>query len=162
MQMKKPTILEINEKKLVGSKIMNSLANDKTGALWQSFMPKRKQIKNRQSNEYFSIQIFDGGLVPENFSEDTIFEKWAAVEVSEYEDIPEGMKTLDLPSGKYAVFIHHGLSSEFDRTLKHIYEDWLPESGYQIDARPHFEIMGDKYYGPTDANSEEEVWIPIK
>jgi AraC family transcriptional regulator len=34
-------------------------------------------------------------------------------------------------------------------------------SGYEIDARPHFEILGSKYVN-ADAESEEEIWIPIK
>jgi AraC family transcriptional regulator len=32
---------------------------------------------------------------------------------------------------------------------------------YELDDRPHFEILGDKYKN-NDPNSEEEIWIPIK
>lgn len=160
--MKGPILVEIEEKILVGSKILTSLANDKTGALWQSFMPKRDEIKNRKNKEYFSVQIYEGGLKPQSFTEDTMFEKWAAVEVNEAEGFPTNMEALTIPAGKYAVFIHHGLANEFSKSLRYIYESWMPSSGFQLDNRPHFEVMGDKYYGPTDANSEEEIWIPIK
>jgi AraC family transcriptional regulator len=159
--LKEPNIIEISSKKLVGARIINSLAEDKTGILWQRFMPKRKMIKNRVNSDYWSVQNYEN-FDPSSFTEDTKFEKWAAVEVSECADLPDELETFDLPAGKYAVFIHHGLASEFHKALRYIFETWLPASGFQLDERPHFEIMGSKYYGPTDANSEEETWIPIK
>ncbi|MEP1984886.1 MAG: GyrI-like domain-containing protein, partial [Maribacter dokdonensis] len=39
--------------------------------------------------------------------------------------------------------------------------EWIPNSEYQLDGRPHFEVLGAKYKN-NDPNSEEEVWIPIK
>jgi len=157
-----PKIVEIKSKKLVGAKIINSISDDKTGILWQSFMPKRHEIKNRTHSGYFSIQIYPNLIDLSSFTEETEYEKWAAVEVTEYGELPEGLETFDLPGGKYAIFIHHGLAKEFPKTWRYIYESWLPGSDYHLDKRPHFEIMGDKYYGPTDANSEEEIWVPIK
>jgi AraC family transcriptional regulator len=156
-----PKIIEIKSKKLVGAKIMNSLSEDKTGILWQRFMPQRKMIKNRVNSDYWSVQNYNN-FDPSSFTEETEFEKWAAVEVSEYAELPEGLETFDLLGGRYAVFVFHGLASEFPKALRYIFESWLPASNHQLDDRPHFEIMGSKYYGPTDANSEEEVWIPIK
>jgi AraC family transcriptional regulator len=157
-----PKIVTIEEKKLIGARVHCSLQNDKTGTLWQQFMPKRKQIKNRPNNDYISVQNFSGVLDLQSFSEETEFERWAAVEVLEVDEIPEGLEALAIQSGKYAVFVHHGLSSEFEKTKKFIFEMWLPNSGYQLDDRVHFEVMGAKYFGPSDANSEEEIWIPIK
>ena len=160
--MKEPKIVTIEEKKLVGARTDISLVNDKTGALWQSFMPKRHQIKNRTDNQYYSIQNYHGVVFPQEFTDETVFEKWAAVEVSSFSEFPEEFETMTIPSGQYAVFIHHGLASDFRKTMEYIFGKWLPGSRYQLDSRPHFEVMGDKYYGPTDANSEEEIWIPIK
>jgi AraC family transcriptional regulator len=37
----------------------------------------------------------------------------------------------------------------------------VPASNYDLDDRPHFEILGDKYKN-GDPNSEEDIWIPIK
>ena len=50
--------------------------------------------------------------------------------------------------------------STFQKTIQYIFLDWLPKSEFQVDHRPHFEKLGDKY-NPTDPNSEEEVFIPI-
>ena len=38
---------------------------------------------------------------------------------------------------------------------------WLPHSNYNLDDRPHFNVLGDKYKN-NDPDSEEDVYIPIK
>jgi len=71
------------------------------------------------------------------------------------------MKTITSPEGLYAVFVHKGAASEGPKTYQYIFTTWLPASDYQLDNRPHFAIMGEKYKG-EDPGSEEELWIPIK
>jgi AraC family transcriptional regulator len=71
------------------------------------------------------------------------------------------METFVLPSGLYAVFLHRGDTKEFTNAFQYILQKWLPSSEYDLDNRPHFEVLGDKYKN-NDPNSEEEIWIPIK
>jgi AraC family transcriptional regulator len=71
------------------------------------------------------------------------------------------MESFTLKGGLYAVFLHKGAASTGQKTFQYIFEMWLPNSGYLLDNRPHFEILGAKYKN-EDPNSEEEVWIPIK
>lgn len=71
------------------------------------------------------------------------------------------METLTLTGGKYAVFIHKGTPAEFPLTAAYIYRSWLPDSGYELEEREHFEVMGPKYL-PNDPNAEEEIWFPVK
>ena len=137
-----------------------SLNNDRTFELWRGFMPRRHEIKNMVGTNLFSIQIFDSSFDFVNFSPEAEFKKWAAVEVSDPSVIPDGMKILLLEGGLYAVFIHRGSSKDGERTFRYIFEKWLPSSGYIIDNRPHFEILGEKYRN-NDPDSEEEVWIPV-
>jgi len=47
------------EKKFVGSRMSMSLTENKTSELWQSFMPKRKEIQNGIGTSIFSIQVYD-------------------------------------------------------------------------------------------------------
>jgi AraC family transcriptional regulator len=129
--------------------------------LWQSFIPKRKEIKDEVGNDLFSMQVYDKGFDFRNFNLDAKFDKWAALEVNHLNELPQGMESYNLPGGLYAVFIHKGPASEGERTFRHIFEVWLPQSGYVIDDRPHFEILGEKYKN-NDPASEEEVWIPVK
>ena len=156
-----PRIETLTEKKLIGKSLTTSLSNNRTAELWRSFMPERKAIKNNVSSDLFSLQVYPDSYNFRQFNYDAEFEKWAAVEVSAFNDIPEGMKTLELKGGIYAVFIHKGPASEGEKTFKYIFTVWLPNSKYELDNRPHFEILGDKYKN-NEAESEEEVWIPIK
>ena len=84
-----PTIQTIVAKKLLGKHMRMSLENDKTPQLWQSFMPKRKEITNSSSNDLFSVTVYDEPDF-KNFNHDTEFEKWACIEVSNYDNIPYG------------------------------------------------------------------------
>jgi AraC family transcriptional regulator len=156
-----PRIESLQEKKLVGIRSTMSFANNQTFKLWQSFMPRRNEIKNKISSDFFSIQIF-----PSNFKFTTpelnaMFEKWAAIEVTDFEVVPAEMETLVLNNGLYAVFDYKGLSTD-NSIFRYIFGTWLPRSEtYLLDDRPHFEVLGEKYKN-NDPDSEEEIWIPIK
>ena len=156
-----PRIETITDKKLIGKQLTMSLADNKTFVLWQSFMPRRNEIMNKKSTELFSIQVYPKSFdfTFSNFKEE--FEKWAAMEVNNFDTIPNEMETYLLKGGLYVVFDYKWLST--DTTIfKYIYGTWLPNSNdYILDDRPHFEILGDKYKN-NDPNSEEEIWIPIK
>ncbi len=156
-----PRIENLPEKELVGLRLRMSLTNDKTHELWQKFMKFRESIPNRTDKKYYSIQVFELGQNISSLTPDTPFEKWAAVEVSESGNNPPIMSEFILSGGKYAVFTHKGLPSDYPKTLKFILEEWLPSSGYKIDSREQFEIL-EESYDPTDPEAEEEIWIPIK
>ena len=155
-----PKIQTLPEKKLVGKKLAMTFAHNRTGDLWRSFMPRRKEISNAIGTELYSLQIYPP-LFFDNFDPDWQFEKWAAVEVADLLSIPEGMEPLTLPGGLYAVFPYKGTASAAANTFNDIFGIWLPKSAYTLDDRPHFELLGEKYRH-EDPNSEEEIWIPIK
>ena len=146
---------------MVGHAIIMSLSNNKTQELWQQFMPEKSRIKHAIGSDLYSIQVYDSSLQFMEFDPSTLFTKWAAVEVSEIDDIPEGMEVLSMKAGQYAVFIHTGVGEKAYETFQYIYGEWLPSSSYELDDRPHFEVLGEKYKN-NDSQSEEEVWIPIK
>lgn len=146
---------------LVGRRVTMSMADDQTVSLWRGFMQHRKEILNAVGSDLFSVQVFDPSFNFAHFNPLATFDKWAAVEVSDVSCIPDGMEAMELSEGLYAVFIHKGGPRMAVPTFTHIYGEWLPASDYEIDHRPHFEIMGEKYKG-DDPESEEEVWIPVK
>jgi AraC family transcriptional regulator len=59
------------------------------------------------------------------------------------------------------MFNYRGLASDAANFYNAIFTQWLPNSGYKVDYRPHFAIMGEKYKKDS-ADSEEEIWIPVK
>jgi len=96
-----------------------------------------------------------------NFNPNHPFEKWACREVKDFENIPDGMSTIEIPEGLYAVFHYKGDNSQAVEMYNYIFTDWLPNSEYQLDLRPHFEILGEAYKY-NDPASEEDIYIPIK
>ncbi|MBX9851592.1 MAG: GyrI-like domain-containing protein [Cytophagaceae bacterium] len=154
-----PKIKTSIEKKLIGKKIKMSLSDNKTGELWRSFMPSRREIKNNLTTELISMSIYDP-LYFKNFNPAAEFEKWAAVEVKDFSIVPEGMETYTLPPGLYAVFFYKGLNTDHS-IYQYIFSTWLPASVYLLDDRPHFEILGEKYKN-NDPESEEEIWMPVR
>lgn len=154
-----PRFETIDEKKLVGLRLSMSFANYNVGKLWQAFMPRRKEIKNNLSSDLISMVIYKPNHF-EDFKPTNEFERWAAVEVTDFYNVPTEMETFVLPSGKYAVFHHKGDTKEFTKTFQFILSTWLPNSVYALDNRAHFEVLGDKYRN-NDPISEEEIWIPI-
>jgi AraC family transcriptional regulator len=155
-----PTIKNLPEKKLVGKSLEMSLVNNKTVELWRSFMQKRHDIRNNIGTDLYSMQVYDEHHF-KNFSPQNVFEKWAMIEVSDFDNVPNEMKTFTLESGLYAVFHYKGDQSKATETFQYIFGVWLPNSAYLLDNRPHFELLGQKYKN-NDPDSEEEIWIPVK
>lgn len=154
-----PRIESLKEKKLIGKRMTMSLVNNKTGELWRSFMPVRKEITNTLTSDLISMAVYKPNHF-ENFNPNNEFEKWATVEVTDYEKIPDEMETFTLPGGLYAVFDYKGSSND-SSIFQYIFGTWLPNSDYLLDDRPHFEILGEKYKN-ADPESEEEICIPVR
>jgi AraC family transcriptional regulator len=154
-----PRIETISEKKLVGKKITMSLAQNRTAELWKSFMPKRKEITNRLTNDLISLQVYPPDYFTA-FKPENEFEKWALTEVSNFDFVPHEMNSFLIPGGMYAIFHYKGLNTDTS-IFQYIYSTWLPNSDYVLDNRPHFEVLGEKYKN-GDPDSEEDIWIPVK
>jgi AraC family transcriptional regulator len=154
-----PRILHSKERKLIGKRLVMSFEDYKVAELWKSFMPNKQEINNNISNDLISMTIYNPNHFL-NFSPTYEFEKWATVEVSNFDKIPADMETFTLSGGLYAVFDYKGLNTD-DSIYRYIFGEWITNSGYDLDDRPHFEILGDKYKN-NDPTSEEEIWIPVK
>lgn len=156
--MLQPRIVILQKKKLVGKRLKMSLAINRTSDLWRSFMSQRGMITNKVSSDLISMRVYDEALRMGDVRQE--FDKWEAVEVSEFGAIPEGMERFVLSEGLYAVFYYRGLSTDA-RIFIYIFTEWLPNSNYLLDERPQFEILGSKYKN-NDPDSEEQIWIPVK
>lgn len=156
-----PEIVHLKPKKLVGKSLVMSLAEDRTQELWKSFMPNRSSIPHQVDHRLYNMKRFDPPFDPARFNANASFEKWAAVEVSDWHGESHGMQMTAIEGGTYAVFLHHGPASTFSETLGYIFGSWLPSSGYELDDREHFERFTEEY-NPMDEQAVEEVWIPIK
>lgn len=154
-----PEINVISESKLIGRRLTMSLEDHKVADLWKSFMQRRNEITHSISDNLISLTIYQPGHFL-NFRTSNEFEKWAAIEVSSFEDLPKDLETFVLTSGLYAIFKYKGLDTDYG-IYQYIFQSWLPVSDYTLDDRPHFEILGAKFK-KNDPESEEEIYIPIK
>lgn len=154
-----PRIVKLQEKKLVGKRLTMSFANFKMPELWGSFIPRRNEIINVVNNDLISLVVYQPNHF-KDFKPTNEFERWAAVEVSDFDNVPEDLETFILPGGLYAVFDYKGLNTD-SSIFQYIYGTWLQNSDYTLDELPHFEVLGAKYKN-NDPDSEEEIWIPIR
>lgn len=122
-------------------------------------MSERRKISNIISSDLISMQIYEPSYFTD-FHPENEFEKWATVEVSDFENMPDHMESFTLKSGLYAVFEYKGSGTD-SRIFQYIFGEWLPDSDYLLDDRPHFEVLGEKYKN-ADPSSEEEIWIPVR
>ena len=155
-----PKITHLEKKKLVGMSCKMSFSQNKIKELWQGFMPVVGHIQNRIGSDLYSAEIYDPAFFKQ-FDPDREFEKWAAVEVTDFDDVPDGMETFEFPGGLYAAFLHKGPASTAQITYQHIYREWIPNSEYSLDDKPHVAVMGESY-NPTGQESAEQIWIPVK
>jgi AraC family transcriptional regulator len=153
-------ITSFPSKRLVGKRLLMTFSDNRTPDIWRSFMPRLKEISNSIGTDLYSVQFYSYHFF-DIFDADREFEKWAAIEVTDFDTIPDGLESLVLPGGLYAVFEYKGAPGAAADTFRYILSIWLPESSYTLDDRPHFEILGDKFK-MGDPDSEEEIWIPVK
>jgi AraC family transcriptional regulator len=154
-----PEIITFPEKNLIGLSRKMSFGQNTTHLLWQQFMPRRKEIKALHP-ELFSLQVYPEGFFDE-FNSSTEFDKWAATAVSVTVAPPVGMEKVTIPKGRYAVFQYKGNPANGAEVFRYIFTEWLLQSGYTLDNRPHFEVLGEKYKNDS-YESEEAIYIPVK
>lgn len=152
------SIVTIPARTLVGIKKELSLSNYDVAVLWQQFMPRRKEITNTTSNDLYSLAIYPANYF-DVFDQTKLFTRAACMEVSKVDHIPDGFEQFNIPESLYAVFQYKG-SNTSNEIFEYIYGTWIPSSGYRLDDRPHFEILGEKYKNGS-SDSEEEIWIPV-
>ncbi|MDX5428581.1 MAG: GyrI-like domain-containing protein [Bacteroidota bacterium] len=147
------------ETRIAGLSNEMSFDQNKTTQLWQSFGPLIKEISGRIDQNLYSIEVYPKGFFDE-FSPSKTFKKWAGVPISSDVQVPEPLNILILTKGNYAVFSYQGTPQDAAPAYRWIFSEWIPQSEWSLDDRPHLAIMG-KDYRQNDSSSQEEIWIPV-
>jgi len=137
-----PRFETISPQTLVGQRLTMPFAHDRTAALWRSFRMQQRSLPNTASTDFLSVNVYGPAF---DFGPTMPFEKWATMEATDFEVIPDGLEAFTLPGGLYAVFSHRGPASDGPAVFGYIFGTWLPASGYAPDDRPHFEVPGPAY-----------------
>lgn len=149
-----PQIVSKEAFKVVGLYYRGKNENNEIPQMWGAFMSRAGQVKHM-------VQFPDVAYgVCDNMDHETgAFDYVAAFEVSQVEDVPEGMVGLEIPGGTYAVFTCTlpTLGEAFD----HAYQAWLPKSGYRRACGPEFELY-DEHFSPDMPDSQMYIYIPVE
>lgn len=156
----RPQIETIETKYLVGLSCEMSLIENKTDVLFSSFMPIRKQVAKEINAPIYEVLLYNNAYFS-NFNPKNTFTKWATIAVSHCYNKPESFIPLEIPGGLYAVFTFNGLIELFYFYMEQIFTVWLPDSIYNLDQRPHFNIINEAFK-KGDTHTEEVIYIPIQ
>lgn len=120
--------------------------------LWERFMPRSSEIKHR-------IMAEESFGVTHNFDEPSgEFDYYAGFAVSDLDQIPEGMQSIDIPAQDYAVF-DCTLPTLMD-TIQAVYREWLPPSDYVRAPGPEFELY-DERWKPEAGRQAMSFCVPV-
>lgn len=150
-------LLHISPIVLLGMSMEMTLSKYQPGRLWSQFMPRKHEISAPLSTSLYSAAQYPEEYFTQ-FNPSRPFLRWACLSVNDSTNIPDGMALLHITEGQYARFYHQSASTD-NTAFQWFFEEWLPNSGMQVDARPHFEIL-DPDYGPHKL-SGEWVYIPV-
>ena len=152
-------IKEKPEFKVVGieikSTVQECMTNNPFPALWEKFMTRIPEIKNRVNEKEFWGPSFEIN------KEECSFRSLASVEVSECneDEIPEGMKCETIPTNKYAVFEFKGILKDlnefYGKIMEYMKEKGIKENGFWME-------FYDGRFIPNSEDSVMEIWCSIE
>lgn len=128
--------------------------SDKLPPLWQAFLSRLAEIKNTTGE-------FCYGVVRQLEDASDELEYYCAIEVTNTDEIPQGMQAVTIEPATYAKFTHRGSVSKIDNTINYIYSTWLAQSSHQHTYQADLEFYGADY-SPVSEQSVMHYAIPIK
>ena len=81
-------------------------------------------------------------------------------------DIPDGMEGHEVAARTYAIFAvdvspSEAIGAQLRRAYRHIWQSWLPASGYDFAEAPDFERY-DERFDPGTKSGLVEIYIPVR
>ncbi len=134
----------------VGLKYRGKNEKNEVPELWESFVPRVGEVKNRAD------MAVSYGVMDNLDSETGEFDYIACVEVTSSEELPQGMVSTKVPDQTYAVF--KAALPTIKEAFGQICREWLPESGHERSPGPEFELYG-KEFG---VDQTIYIYIPIR
>jgi AraC family transcriptional regulator len=96
-----------------------------------------------------------------NTQEDCGFDYLCGVEVDAVDGSHSDLTTLNLPAGRYAVFVHQGHVSTLPAAVDAIWTKWAPDCGLRIRKAPFVECYTPEFDGRLGTGGME-LWVPIE
>ncbi|NBB83825.1 MAG: helix-turn-helix domain-containing protein [Alphaproteobacteria bacterium] len=118
---------------------------------WRRFEPWVGYLTDQVGRTAYGVCVPRG---PETFDYVT------GVEVRGFECLPEGWEQIVLPPRRYIVFTQEGHVTGIVRTVRTIWDEWLPARGIAVSDAPDFECYDDRF-DPETGTGIVEIWIPL-
>lgn len=124
--------------------------------LWQRFNPRCEEIPYR-NGQCYGLCIIEPDMRPGD-----AFDYIAAVGVTAFADVPEGMIADTFEGGLYVVVTRKGPIDELGAAFDYYHGEWLPNSEYTCRAGAEVEYYDRRYLGNDNPESVMELWFPIR
>lgn len=151
-------IMEKEAMKIVGMKVNTTIKNNKIPQLWDKFNKVSCSIPNLKETKLAL------GICPpveiKDFNEETPFDYISGMIVENFDDVPEGMITYEIPAQKYAVITHKGTLDTLQDTYNYLFT-WSKESGHEFSGGAEFELYDERFMFASP-ESEMDIYRPIK
>lgn len=162
-----PTFVETPGLLLAGlsAPFVSILSPDRTNhvvipALWDRFIERLGEVPARREGVEWGACESLPADAPRRHPDELLYTA-AAELMREDVALPEGFRLVQVPPGRYAVFIHEGSLERLDETLSYIHELWLPGSGHALRDAPHLERYDRERFCLNSEESELDLWVPI-
>lgn len=153
----KPEIIKIDDIKVICAREIGDYS-ESTSKAWGRIM------KFAYSNQHMNKNVRRIGISYDdpNITEADRIRYDACVDIDVDITAEEGLTKQTIVGGVYAKFLHKGAYENFKETYSSIFNEWLPESQYQLHDKPCFEIYLNRDPRRTKPeNLKTEVYIPI-
>lgn len=153
-----PAYVDKDEFQIIGVEDISKIQARNPGAVWAKFQALASQVPNKDQSHGLGIY-----MTTQEFMEKGENRYIVANEISQVENVPEGMIIETIPSRKYAVFTHIGSIRNIQKTHRYINEDWLLNNPRyeRVPFGAEFEWY-DARFSMVSEDSELDLYIPIQ
>ena len=120
---------------------------------WQRFLPYLDHIRGQIARTAYGVSC--------NSDDAGNFDYVCGVEVKDFLRIPADWSRVRIAEQKYALFAQRDHISTIRSTWNTIWNEWLPNSEYEVADAPDFERYGE-HFNSTTGTGGFEIWIPVK
>lgn len=119
-------------------------------ALWGVFNQRANEVKSIPGTNYYGVCS--------EMDQQGNFSYVCCVEVDSVDEIPQGMKSVVVPEGRYIVFTFEDELSKLGEFYAKIYSEGLAESGVERCGAIDFEEYDERFM----KTGAFDIWIPIR
>ena len=150
----KVEIIDLEPFSIAGLHLMSrDITGDEVSQFWKVYKEKEKTYKADSKVTWgakFNIKEHDGT---------TFFNYLVGKDVTGETDIPGKYRQMNVPTNKYALFVHKGTIVSTAKTYDYIYNTWFKQNSYILNTKAA--ILEKEIISEDGENIEIHIYIPI-